>query len=167
MLLQRTWIASWALLSAEHRTIFFSLHLALFLLFMVIPWHLQNAWVFCWNWASFLPIASHRLSSWCQARFLYVMPGPSSATETAPPSLVSLGLSVPSLSISPCSFYVFKMSNTLVTLRLPNSAASMRYDLGWLWNRVLLCFQETILRRFYLNIAGLFKIIITFSAPAD
>ena len=50
---------------------------------------------------------------------------------------------------------------------LSSPAASMKCNLGHLWNAASLCSQKTVPRRFHLSDAGLFLITTNFLAPAN
>jgi hypothetical protein len=111
----------------------------LLLLLVVIPWfwHLQNAGILCCNWGVLSPIASAHLPSWWQASAPLhgLQSGAYTALEAITfPNGFSWPLTVPNLSCSPWPLWIFKTHTTWVTLTLLNSAASVNYDLGCLWD---------------------------------
>ena len=125
--------------------------------------------VFHWNQTS--SIASHKLSSWCQASTPLhnpLSPEPSIATEAAPSTMAFHGLSQCQASAAlHDSFLPSKPVPPGWLLHITKSCCSRRYNFGYLWNTASLCFQKTLPRRCHLNEASLFLIITNFLAPAN
>jgi hypothetical protein len=106
----------------------------------------NTAWIFCYNWSAFSPVASHRLSSWCQASaFLHdsLSPVPSTTTVAAPSPMASPDLSQCWASAALHDLFTpSKPAPPAWLLYITKSSCSTRYNLGCLWNTDSLCSQS-------------------------
>jgi hypothetical protein len=118
-------------------------------------------------WGFSLQLASHRLSSWCQASTSLhnpISPRPSTVTEAAPSPVASLA----SHSVKPQLFfmtlYAFKTSTICVILTHYQVQLQRDIQLWLSLEHSLYVFFEN--RRYHLSNAGFFLITASVLAPA-
>lgn len=139
----------------------FSSRLWLAPLYCCCPWWLSHSTDISKIAGVFLQLGctlTNRLSSWYQVSTSphdSFIPGPSTATETGPSLMASLGFSQRKpqlLSVTPsCLQDEYHLGDYYIT----KFCCQYKIQLSQFWNTVSLFFQETLLRRFYLDDADL------------